>query len=159
MRKAFDVPEDPYLPSEVLWRQKEQFSDGVGYNWWVWAFKRGTLPWPPAWWGWSWSLRTLPQDRRPQGPHREDGQRPRASARATQVGWRGQPAPDSSLISLTHLSAYTPKSHTGSRTTPLAQRRPTGTARCLSSTFPRGLPSRLFPADPAWPAPPPQRPC
>jgi len=33
MRKAFDVPEDPYLPSEVLWRQKEQFSDGVGYNW------------------------------------------------------------------------------------------------------------------------------
>ena len=35
MRKAFDTPEDPYLPSEVLWRQKEQFSDGVGYNWWV----------------------------------------------------------------------------------------------------------------------------
>eukprot|EP01135_Chromosphaera_perkinsii_P007130 Nk52_evm4s710 gene=Nk52_evmTU4s710 len=33
MRKAFDVPEDPYLPSEVLWRQKEQFSDGVGYSW------------------------------------------------------------------------------------------------------------------------------
>ena len=29
-RKAFDTPEDPYLPSEVLWRQKEQFSDGVG---------------------------------------------------------------------------------------------------------------------------------
>jgi asparagine synthase (glutamine-hydrolysing) len=23
----------PYLPEEVLWRQKEQFSDGVGYNW------------------------------------------------------------------------------------------------------------------------------
>lgn len=22
-----------YLPEEVLWRQKEQFSDGVGYNW------------------------------------------------------------------------------------------------------------------------------
>lgn len=22
-----------YLPHEVLWRQKEQFSDGVGYNW------------------------------------------------------------------------------------------------------------------------------
>lgn len=22
-----------YLPDEVLWRQKEQFSDGVGYNW------------------------------------------------------------------------------------------------------------------------------
>ncbi len=35
MRKAFDTPESPYLPSEVLWRQKEQFSDGVGYNWWV----------------------------------------------------------------------------------------------------------------------------
>lgn len=33
LRKAFDTPEDPYLPSEVLWRQKEQFSDGVGYNW------------------------------------------------------------------------------------------------------------------------------
>jgi len=33
LRKAFDVPEDPYLPSNVLWRQKEQFSDGVGYSW------------------------------------------------------------------------------------------------------------------------------
>merc|ERR1712176_1196919 len=33
LRKAFDVPEDPYLPEEVLWRQKEQFSDGVGYDW------------------------------------------------------------------------------------------------------------------------------
>ena len=33
MRKAFDTPEKPYLPEEVLWRQKEQFSDGVGYNW------------------------------------------------------------------------------------------------------------------------------
>lgn len=33
LRKAFDTPEDPYLPQEVLWRQKEQFSDGVGYNW------------------------------------------------------------------------------------------------------------------------------
>jgi asparagine synthase (glutamine-hydrolysing) len=32
-RKAFDTPEDPYLPAEVLWRQKEQFSDGVGYSW------------------------------------------------------------------------------------------------------------------------------
>lgn len=32
-RKAFDTPEDPYLPDEVLWRQKEQFSDGVGYGW------------------------------------------------------------------------------------------------------------------------------
>jgi asparagine synthase (glutamine-hydrolysing) len=33
LRKAFDTPEQPYLPEEVLWRQKEQFSDGVGYNW------------------------------------------------------------------------------------------------------------------------------
>jgi asparagine synthase (glutamine-hydrolysing) len=33
LRKAFDTPEDPYLPQEVLWRQKEQFSDGVGYDW------------------------------------------------------------------------------------------------------------------------------
>lgn len=33
LRKAFDTPEQPYLPNEVLWRQKEQFSDGVGYNW------------------------------------------------------------------------------------------------------------------------------
>jgi asparagine synthase (glutamine-hydrolysing) len=24
---------NPYLPAEVLWRQKEQFSDGVGYDW------------------------------------------------------------------------------------------------------------------------------
>ena len=33
VRKAFDTPEHPFLPEEVLWRQKEQFSDGVGYNW------------------------------------------------------------------------------------------------------------------------------
>lgn len=33
LRKAFDVPEDPYLPADILWRQKEQFSDGVGYSW------------------------------------------------------------------------------------------------------------------------------
>ncbi|MDQ7961550.1 asparagine synthase B [Flavobacterium lindanitolerans] len=33
LRKAFDTPENPYLPQEVLWRQKEQFSDGVGYSW------------------------------------------------------------------------------------------------------------------------------
>lgn len=33
LRKAFDTPEEPFLPEEVLWRQKEQFSDGVGYNW------------------------------------------------------------------------------------------------------------------------------
>jgi asparagine synthase (glutamine-hydrolysing) len=29
IRKAFDVPDDPYLPKEILWRQKEQFSDGT----------------------------------------------------------------------------------------------------------------------------------
>lgn len=33
LRKAFDTPEQPYLPERILWRQKEQFSDGVGYNW------------------------------------------------------------------------------------------------------------------------------
>ena len=33
LRKAFDTPKKPYLPEEILWRQKEQFSDGVGYNW------------------------------------------------------------------------------------------------------------------------------
>jgi len=34
LRKAFDLPgEQAYLPSNVLWRQKEQFSDGVGYTW------------------------------------------------------------------------------------------------------------------------------
>lgn len=33
LREAFDDKENPYLPDEILWRQKEQFSDGVGYNW------------------------------------------------------------------------------------------------------------------------------
>jgi len=33
LRKAFDTSSMPYLPKEVLWRQKEQFSDGVGYSW------------------------------------------------------------------------------------------------------------------------------
>jgi len=35
LRKAFDIaPEGkPYLPESILWRQKEQFSDGVGYSW------------------------------------------------------------------------------------------------------------------------------
>jgi asparagine synthase (glutamine-hydrolysing) len=46
LRKAFDTanttggtgPNDepaipPYLPDHILWRQKEQFSDGVGYGW------------------------------------------------------------------------------------------------------------------------------
>jgi len=34
LRKAFDVPAPrQYLPPSVLWRQKEQFSDGVGYTW------------------------------------------------------------------------------------------------------------------------------
>ena len=29
LRKAFE----DYLPKEIVWRQKEQFSDGVGYSW------------------------------------------------------------------------------------------------------------------------------
>eukprot|EP00744_Colponema_vietnamica_P005689 GILI01008306.1.p2 GENE.GILI01008306.1~~GILI01008306.1.p2 ORF type:complete len:598 (-),score=212.50 GILI01008306.1:51-1844(-) len=33
IRKAFDTPDKPYLPEKILWRQKEQFSDGVGYSW------------------------------------------------------------------------------------------------------------------------------
>jgi asparagine synthase (glutamine-hydrolysing) len=33
LRAAFDDKNDPYLPQEILWRQKEQFSDGVGYSW------------------------------------------------------------------------------------------------------------------------------
>lgn len=35
LRKAFDCSPNgkPYLPDEILWRQKEQFSDGVGYSW------------------------------------------------------------------------------------------------------------------------------
>ena len=37
LRKAFDTTdepdEEPYLPEKILWRQKEQFSDGVGYGW------------------------------------------------------------------------------------------------------------------------------
>ncbi len=38
LRKAFDVSTlepgaKPYLPEHILFRQKEQFSDGVGYGW------------------------------------------------------------------------------------------------------------------------------
>ena len=37
LRKAFDTTNEPdvrpYLPDHILWRQKEQFSDGVGYGW------------------------------------------------------------------------------------------------------------------------------
>jgi asparagine synthase (glutamine-hydrolysing) len=37
IRKAFDTTDEPettpYLPEKILWRQKEQFSDGVGYSW------------------------------------------------------------------------------------------------------------------------------
>jgi asparagine synthase (glutamine-hydrolysing) len=37
LRSTFDVLDElgnpKYLPDELLWRQKEQFSDGVGYNW------------------------------------------------------------------------------------------------------------------------------
>lgn len=33
LRAAFADPSDPLIPTSVLWRQKEQFSDGVGDNW------------------------------------------------------------------------------------------------------------------------------
>ncbi len=33
LRKAFEDKNDPYLPHDILYRQKEQFSDGVGYSW------------------------------------------------------------------------------------------------------------------------------
>ena len=38
LRQAFDPASlppgaKPYLPKHILWRQKEQFSDGVGYGW------------------------------------------------------------------------------------------------------------------------------
>ena len=33
LRKAFDSPTEPWLPPPILWRQKEQFSDGCGYEW------------------------------------------------------------------------------------------------------------------------------
>ncbi|KAK8158716.1 asparagine synthetase [Phyllosticta citrichinensis] len=37
LRRAFDTTDEPetkpYLPEKILWRQKEQFSDGVGYGW------------------------------------------------------------------------------------------------------------------------------
>lgn len=32
LRESFNINEE-YLPNEILWRQKEQFSDGVGYSW------------------------------------------------------------------------------------------------------------------------------
>ncbi|XP_073140237.1 asparagine synthetase [glutamine-hydrolyzing] 2 [Henckelia pumila] len=33
LRNAFDDEQHPYLPKHILYRQKEQFSDGVGYSW------------------------------------------------------------------------------------------------------------------------------
>ncbi|XP_070031284.1 asparagine synthetase [glutamine-hydrolyzing] 2 isoform X1 [Nicotiana tomentosiformis] len=33
LRNAFDDDRNPYLPKHILYRQKEQFSDGVGYSW------------------------------------------------------------------------------------------------------------------------------
>ncbi|XP_018460206.1 asparagine synthetase [glutamine-hydrolyzing]-like [Raphanus sativus] len=33
LRRAFDDEERPYLPKHILYRQKEQFSDVVGYSW------------------------------------------------------------------------------------------------------------------------------
>ena len=29
LRSAFDTPENPFLPDEILWRKKEAFRDGV----------------------------------------------------------------------------------------------------------------------------------
>ena len=31
LRSAFDTPEDEYLPHEILWRQKEQFSGEIQF--------------------------------------------------------------------------------------------------------------------------------
>lgn len=33
IHNIFLLQEDPFLPDDILWRQKEQFSDGVGYGW------------------------------------------------------------------------------------------------------------------------------
>lgn len=33
LRRAFHDPADPWLPDGILWRRKEQFSDGVGDGW------------------------------------------------------------------------------------------------------------------------------
>lgn len=33
LREAFDDIRNTFLPDEILWRKKEQFSDGVGYGW------------------------------------------------------------------------------------------------------------------------------
>uniref|UniRef100_A0A7N0UYY9 Asparagine synthetase domain-containing protein n=1 Tax=Kalanchoe fedtschenkoi TaxID=63787 RepID=A0A7N0UYY9_KALFE len=33
LRNAFDDEKKSYLPKHILYRQKEQFSDGVGYSW------------------------------------------------------------------------------------------------------------------------------
>lgn len=38
LRKSFDNKNKPYLPENILWRQKEQFSDGVG-NLWIQTLK------------------------------------------------------------------------------------------------------------------------
>lgn len=42
LRKAFDDPH-PVIPLDVLWRQKEAFSDGVGNGWVDFLRKRGEL--------------------------------------------------------------------------------------------------------------------
>lgn len=33
LREAFNVSDEPYLPDDILWRKKQQFSDGVGFSW------------------------------------------------------------------------------------------------------------------------------
>ena len=51
LRKAFDTSDEPgvkpYLPDEILWRQKEQFSDGVGYGW-IDILKVPSIPTPSS---------------------------------------------------------------------------------------------------------------
>merc|ERR1719160_1127656 len=83
MRAAFDTPEEPYLPKEVLWRQKEQFSDGVGYDWIdglkahaeMMIAERGSLAAEGA----VFRRGGLRLDRRAQGPRRDDDFRKRFS--------------------------------------------------------------------------------
>ena len=53
LREAFDDPNDPVLPPEVLWRRKEAFSDGVsqpGRSWFVAITERVTAALPGDEW-------------------------------------------------------------------------------------------------------------
>lgn len=42
LREAFYDEQNPWLPDKIVWRQKEQFSDGVGYSWIDELVKRAT---------------------------------------------------------------------------------------------------------------------